>query len=196
MRIIGASAALVVGLSACTAEQEVEPEGVQSQATQLGFGPSSGALIGCYEPVFGNIRAAAYTNVDALGTYRFALARTKKPPRVGQQIARWAFLTGTLRGTSNLETGTADHVQATYQRDGFLFTKGDVFTPENQECLTLGVQQLNFVGGTGRYRGLTDSTLSLRGTINFCKGDPKFGQVDLRLLSAEGELCFDDPDAN
>ncbi|WP_199610701.1 hypothetical protein [Flocculibacter collagenilyticus] len=114
-----------------------------------------------------------------------------------QRIRRFLIMYGTLSGEMDLSTYTLDHILVASDRNGAFYTEDDFLTPTEGDPVCAsgtplkGVEQINFVSGTGSYAHLISGTVYVDGVVNNCYGQEDFGQNNFQMIAEQGELVFD-----
>jgi len=171
-------------------------------------------LSGCYVPKRGYAESASVLPTEfnisptdgeelseQIGSYRVVLLREGyKALTLAEKATtvRRLVLQGPFRGRL-FPNGTLDHVLASRDRKGLLFTSGDTFiAPEDQVILCgiandkllfvlEGTEYIYPISGTGQYQALqqNESNFAVYGTVNQCTG-----LNDFEVVAGEGALCF------
>ncbi len=171
---------------------------------QVSAKDTKGVLEGEYVPVKGWAssmevsRLASGELPNQLGSFEIKLERagwTELSKEDKKRIAKKVTIEGVFRGAFNPDY-TLDHTLSNQQRTGVLYTQNDLLMPSQGDlsCSTgvtlKGTEQLNFVGGTGEYAGLSTGTIYLTATVNNCFGEAEFLQNNFEVDTSVGALVF------
>jgi len=163
-----------------------------------------GVLEGEYVPINGGgestevSRPALGELPNQLGTFKIKLKRVgwndlSKEDK--KRIAKKVVIEGVFRGQMKPDF-TFEHTLVNEDRTGIMYTKGDflILSQGDLFCSSgvplKGTEQLNLVGGSGDYAGLSTGTIYLSVTVNNCFGENDFLKNELKVNEDVGSVVF------
>lgn len=162
-------------------------------------------ISGTYVPVKGFANTYEIANVlqgeipQQLGNFKLVLKRKDwalLSDEEKQVIKKRVVIKGVVKGVFDPNTGTSSHVLVAKDRSGVLYTELDFLIPNHGDIYCSsgqpmsGLEQMNFVRGTGIYSELQGGTLLLDGVINNCSQASEFLQNDFTVKGEQGEFVF------
>ena len=164
-----------------------------------------GVLEGRYIPVKGHSQSREVSRADLgetpkqVGKYKLVLKRegwNELSDEEQERIRKKLVIKGEFTGVMNMANMTVDHTMVNKDKSGTLYTQGDFLIPSQGDAVCssgvplAGVEQVNFVAGSGEYQNLISGTIFLAAEVNNCPGTQGFLRNQFSVIKGEGALEF------
>lgn len=172
---------------------------------QASAGQNSGVLDGTYVPVSGHSFSREVSRISLgeaprqVGRYSVVLNRegwSELSEQEKKRIRKRLVIRGEYTGVMDMGTMTLSHTLVNDEKTGTLYSQGDFLIPQQGDgyCSAgiplTGVEQINFVAGTGDYEDLVTGTLVLHALVNNCPEEQDYLRNHFDVVVGSGGLTF------